>query len=468
MLDGRRQVVFLHIPKTAGTTLRSILRDRFDGLPIFPDDATMSKFGGYAPLAHLESLDRDARGRLALIMGHYTWPALRPLVEDPFRISVVRDPMARTISELKHIQRVPTHFLREQIGAEVIDTQAILGSEVGRHYLKNRQIRTFAPTLTEAVEVLQQMEFVGIHERLGDSIRLLARLLDWPEPAHPPRRLNRAPAVQDELGILTDTDRAVVEELIAQDRKFYDIASGLFAERFNASYGTPEAVPHLVDDLTYFLHIPKAAGTTLRALLKANFSDAETVLGYDQPAGEWHDYLFDELVAPELGIRFFAAHSDWTLVERVRHRRVRVVTMFRDPIDRAISAYRHFQRHQGFSGGLSDFIEQHPNQVRDVQARRLAGDPDGMLDWDDVAQVAVDRLDDSRLVFGISESFERSVAHIMRRLELDQPTSLRRLNTAPTPHAPSDDEQALIAPLVQADMALYRAAVESFEAVTSP
>lgn len=467
MLDERRQVVFLHIPKTAGTTLRSVLTDRFEGLPIFPDAETMSKFGGYAPVAHLESLDGEVRSRFALIMGHYTWPAVRALVREPFRISVVRDPLARTISELKHIQRVPTHFLREQIGAGSVDTAAILNSDPGRHYLKNRQIRTFAPTLSEAVDVLNSMEFVGVHERLGDSIRLLARLLGWPEPEHPPRRLNRAPAMQEELGLLTDEDRGIVEELIAQDRKFYDIACELFADRFDAEFGTPEPSPHLVDDLTYFLHIPKAAGTTLRALLKANFRQTETVLGYDQPASEWYDYRFDELVAPELGIRFFAAHLDWTLVERARHRTVRVVTMLRDPIDRTISAYRHFQRHQGFTGSLSDFIEQHPNQVVDVQARRLAGDPDGLAERDEIARTALNRLGDPRLIFGISESFERSVDHIMQRLGFERPASSRRLNAAPTPHAPSDAERALIAPLVEADVALYRAAVDRFEAVAS-
>jgi hypothetical protein len=112
-----------------------------------------------------------------------------------------------------------------------------------------------------------------------------------------------------------------------------------------------------------FHHIPKTAGSALRAVVMANaganFVDLDRqlvrgrpdLLEADQPALRREGLAFFDSTygdRPHDGgddARYFAGHSAPLFLPAVRDRSVRAFCLLRDPVDRVLSMYFHFRRH---------------------------------------------------------------------------------------------------------------------------
>ena len=100
LIRPRPPLVFIHIPKTAGTNVRDFLDSQY---PI----ASICRAGGWKDVKDVESL-KD----FALVRGHFNFsvtyclpPAFRSFV-------ILRNPLNRTLSTLRHMQRdVQTRIL---------------------------------------------------------------------------------------------------------------------------------------------------------------------------------------------------------------------------------------------------------------------------------------------------------------------------------------------------------------------
>ena len=94
----------------------------------------------------------------------------------------------------------------------------------------------------------------------------------------------------------------------------------------------------LDDRALFFLHIPKTAGTSLRELLSCRFAPAD-ILALDRRGAHEHPSQQLETISR---YRFVHGHVPYALVDRFP-RRPFVVTLLRDPIDRAVSAFHYMQ-----------------------------------------------------------------------------------------------------------------------------
>lgn len=95
--------------------------------------------------------------------------------------------------------------------------------------------------------------------------------------------------------------------------------------------------------LVIFHHIPKTAGTTLRAIIKRNYRRGEYVelYGPGRRSIDWYRSYIDGLSpADRARIRCVASHTANRLIP-VLDERPRVFAMLRDPVERVISLY-HF------------------------------------------------------------------------------------------------------------------------------
>ncbi len=99
----RAPLFFMHIPKTAGTSMRLFLETQYNDRDICLEE------GWYT----VKSLDQIAGKQL--IRGHFQYNLRQRLPPDAKLLTVLRDPIARTLSSLKHLQRdatfAPEHSL---------------------------------------------------------------------------------------------------------------------------------------------------------------------------------------------------------------------------------------------------------------------------------------------------------------------------------------------------------------------
>lgn len=96
---------------------------------------------------------------------------------------------------------------------------------------------------------------------------------------------------------------------------------------------------NLRDRTLFFLHPPKTGGTSLRALLSSRFAPAE-ILAFER--GDSSQVLAEKLASVHL-FRFVHGHVPYVLVDRFK-RRPFVLTILRDPLERAVSAFSYMQR----------------------------------------------------------------------------------------------------------------------------
>ena len=99
--SGPSTLLVVHIPKTAGTTFRTILWNQYSEPPcnLYPS--------AWEAKAGLELLPR--KGRFGAVIGHFPYglhskPWIQPLLEDNVEYATfVRDPVRRVVSNFNHL-----------------------------------------------------------------------------------------------------------------------------------------------------------------------------------------------------------------------------------------------------------------------------------------------------------------------------------------------------------------------------
>ncbi|WP_295921457.1 sulfotransferase family 2 domain-containing protein [uncultured Xanthomonas sp.] len=248
---------FLHIPKTAGTTLSAFLDAQYTPAQICPSKLLPELFA----MDRCSLRERDYR----FFRGHL-WNGLERYVQQPLRyLTMLRDPLRRTLSWYAHVRRDPRAYRHEQMVREnwsfldfvtdpdtrwdLVNTQVLyLAADLDFEQLAadpvgygRRTIRAYAergndPALLEVAKSrLRSMEF-GICERMGDSLMLFSYLFgfDTDVPMH---QLNVSPGRISDSALSAEV-RAAVDKVTELDRQLYEWAKQVFAERFSAMAAT--------------------------------------------------------------------------------------------------------------------------------------------------------------------------------------------------------------------------------------
>jgi len=240
-LQPGETLYFLHIHKTAGSSLREYLLDKFAR-----DEACR------LPWELPAVLERSASELAAYraIAGHYGY-FLEGIIGKPLvYVTMLRDPVERTISAFydqrwredlwlhQHIKDMTLDdYVFDRIGArEVMNFQtcSLAFDDVDRHYhglgdLWRDEGRTWATLgdrslLELAKSRLERFAFVGLQDRFEESLRLLAYTFGWPLPDRTPRA-NVRRNVREEL---SERTLARIHELTALDQELYDFAKQRF------------------------------------------------------------------------------------------------------------------------------------------------------------------------------------------------------------------------------------------------
>lgn len=232
-------VVYVHVPKAAGTTLKNLLSSVYKGRPVLffsPRTGELDK---------LRAMPASARRTVAVLAGHEPFgyqDVFRGCHVTPAVITVLREPVTRVVSLFRYIHRDPEHprhaeFVEGAVTLEQVyrDLRLPAFDNHMTRFLAGRKAfdKPFEGLNGEDLEQAKRnlasgCRAFGMQERFGESIAWFRRELNWPEAGVGDH--NRA-AKRSRSSDVAESDRALIAEHNRFDADLYSFATDLFRER---------------------------------------------------------------------------------------------------------------------------------------------------------------------------------------------------------------------------------------------
>lgn len=230
-------VIFLHIPKTAGTTLYEIFKANYH-----PAEIYNREFSGDDGASPLINLSMERRAAIRLLWGHFPF-GLHQYLPGPFTyFTFLRDPVERVISHYYYLLNHPKMFwIPEEIREKNLTLYEILEREMIMD-IKNMYTRLLAglPYLFPADGYTEQhletakynlqnyFSVVGLVERFDESLLLLKKTYGWRNIYYVQDNVNRQRPGRETIPPETI---ALIEQQNNLDMELYRFGQELFANQ---------------------------------------------------------------------------------------------------------------------------------------------------------------------------------------------------------------------------------------------
>jgi hypothetical protein len=220
-------LIFLHLPRTAGTTFASILRR------LYGPDAVLELYGA-GPEEGWDALAPEAAARIRVVTGHFAFGVHERLPQPSRYITFLRDPVDRVISHYRYVRSQPGHDLHDaamRFGlAEYVES-------CGAYEPNNDQTRLWAGTelgpsnaeMLPAAERNLAGAVIGLTEAFDASIVSMSRTFGWRLPFYV--RRNATPDASS--GALDPEVREHIRSRNALDAELYDHAVERFGQEID-------------------------------------------------------------------------------------------------------------------------------------------------------------------------------------------------------------------------------------------
>ncbi len=195
--------IFVHVPKTAGTSLRNelaqLLRPELNIRVDYKD--TTRSFHEKMDLAVAAFLDQHAADPLRFASGHVLGrhvEQIRAALPDARLITFLRDPVARLVSDYRY-QRSPKHPVHAEFAASNPDLATYVEVATERNKMAQHLVPAELLASGDARRCVDYMlsayAFIGTVEMYALSFRVLTTLLGY--PSWPKLRDNIGPGEED-------------------------------------------------------------------------------------------------------------------------------------------------------------------------------------------------------------------------------------------------------------------------------
>ena len=244
----RERLLFLHVPKTAGMSMRVYLRNQYLPDEVFPPTS-------WAEAAKFDHPLQNFR----LYSGHYRANFVRKVPPGTRTLVVLREPVSRLLSALRHLRRDPNfhpdHVLaRGKTLSEMVRTPEIMASQYNAqvawlaaivdpdrvdgylyHNPDGDAVDVEEPETDEALferarQALEAVDFIGFTDDLRPVLAQLSDEMDF-HPVISFPRLNEARSDAAPADRLGKADTARIRQATAMDQRLYDFAKDLVEQR---------------------------------------------------------------------------------------------------------------------------------------------------------------------------------------------------------------------------------------------
>jgi hypothetical protein len=231
-------LIFVHLPKTAGTTLARIIERNYGSA------AVLSLYGSSTG-EELATMSAAALAQFRAVMGHFSFGAHRFLPTPSPYITMLREPVDRVISHYYFVRRQPEHYLYDTARRLTLRDFVV---ECGTEEPNNDQTRLLAghcgPVRSRALDdemlvtakrnLRDHVVVTGISEHFDESVVLMKRRLGWRTPFYSSENVSSGRPPRGQIDVET---LQVVEAYNQLDLDLYRHARSLL-EVEQRLYGT--------------------------------------------------------------------------------------------------------------------------------------------------------------------------------------------------------------------------------------
>lgn len=232
-------VIFLHIPKTGGVTLSSVLTRQYARHSVHRFDAT-----DLTATDRLRSLSPQELQSIKLIYGHMSFGLHALLLRPATYITLLRDPIERAISDYSFVRSNPLHPLHDAVKkmgfSDYIESAATGQLSNGQTRLLSGDcdgdrlgLPTRNPVSKKSLEIakrniLDKFKVVGLQERFDESLVLMMKRLGWQRTPYYVKA-NTSPS-KVRRSEISSQDIALIRRHNVLDIELYEFARSRFAE----------------------------------------------------------------------------------------------------------------------------------------------------------------------------------------------------------------------------------------------
>lgn len=232
-------IIFNHIPKTAGTTMKDIIERQYPHNTILNPLASFlrnssSTMEGRSRLLGQMVRDHPQKEKIRFISGHIQFGLHEYLPFPSAYVTVLRDPVDRVISQYYHIFSGTNVTHHKKVVTENMDLIEFLESY--HPEMTNVQTRYISGKVDDSSGSITDLDIakrniqnyyiaVGISERFDETLILFKRLLGWKNVFYIKRNVSRNRPLKSEIPQETIE---TIEKYNKMDMKFYEFCKQRF------------------------------------------------------------------------------------------------------------------------------------------------------------------------------------------------------------------------------------------------
>lgn len=237
-------VIFLHIPKAAGSTLSSVVQRQYEPNATFKIDGLHIR----ESIDEFKKIPEAKKEKIRLLSGHMFFGLHEFLPQPSTYITMLRNPVDRVISHYYHVIRHPNHYLYQEVTSRNMNLRDYVSSGISME-LDNGQTRDISgegivqkPFPDKGIgfgqcpaEMLQRAKrnlrehfaVVGLSERFDESLILLKRTFGWATPCYVKSNVGENRPHKRDISI---DELKVIEKYNELDVQLHKYAGEMFEE----------------------------------------------------------------------------------------------------------------------------------------------------------------------------------------------------------------------------------------------
>ena len=247
MHTNSKTVIFIHIPKAAGTTFKEILWRQYgyrNSFKVQPSERTQPS------LDKFRQFPESKKSRFRLIYGHMPFGLHRWLPQSAAYITILRNPVERVSSEYYYVLRTPIHPLNSELVGKNLSLQDYIRkmADMNTTNLQTRWVSgcvdfdsvmpPYEDLPANALDLAKEnikncISVCGLTERFDESLLLMQKILGWKNVYYMRRNVGKRRASKDQLPAAT---LRLIEKQEEKDLELYEFAAGMLKEMLDA-YG---------------------------------------------------------------------------------------------------------------------------------------------------------------------------------------------------------------------------------------